>query len=144
MEDREGLLAHYGKMRAGLLSAIEGLGEERLVERTLDGWSVKDHLAHVAMWDEMRAGEVERVSAGHGPVWHPGYDRLYDEMNGLRKELSLEQVMWELSSSHERLLAAIASASERGLDGSLYAEAGLVSRHEGVHTFWIRRWRSGE
>ena len=34
------------------------------------------------------------------------------------------------------------SAPTRGLDGSLYGEAGLRSDHEAQHTAWIRRWRS--
>ena len=33
--------------------------------RSLDGWSVTDHLLHLAWWDDIRAVEVERISAGH-------------------------------------------------------------------------------
>ena len=45
-EDREALLAHYRRMRADLLAAIDGLTEAQMTEQSLDGWSVKDHLAH--------------------------------------------------------------------------------------------------
>ncbi|NJL43382.1 MAG: hypothetical protein HC935_08905, partial [Pseudanabaena sp. SU_2_4] len=38
----------------------------------------------------------------------------------------------------------IASASERGLDVSLYGDAALRSGHEAVHTEWIKRWRCRE
>jgi hypothetical protein len=44
--------------------------------------------------------------------------------------------------SRQRLLDAIASASARGLDASLYGDAGLRSGHEAEHTAWIKRWRS--
>ena len=30
----------------------------------------------------------------------------------------------------------------KGLDASLYGEAGLISSHEAQHAGWIRRWRS--
>jgi hypothetical protein len=59
----------------------------------------------------------------------------------LREGLSLAQVRWELETSRQRVLDAIASATDRGLDASLYGEAGLRSTHESQHAGWIRRWR---
>ncbi len=54
-DDKEGLLRHYRQTREDLLSAIEGLSDALLTEPSLDGWSVKDHLAHIAAWDDIRA-----------------------------------------------------------------------------------------
>ncbi len=144
VEERDALLQHYRQMREELLAAIDGLSDELLTEPSLDGWSVKDHLAHLALWDDVRAGEVARISAGHDSAW-----RMTDEQGeaynalgyALRRALSLEQVRWELATSQQRLLDAIASATLRGLDGSLYGEAGLRSTHEAAHTGWIKRWR---
>ena len=68
-EDRDALLRHYRQMREELLAAIQGLSDELLTDPSLDGWSVKDHLAHVALWDEIRASEVARISAGHASAW---------------------------------------------------------------------------
>jgi uncharacterized damage-inducible protein DinB len=132
------------EMRAELLAAIDGLSEEQLTERTIDGWSVKDHLAHLALWDELRAAEVERISAGFESTWRmQGRDGEYSGLGyDMRRDLSLRQVRWESAQTHQRLLEAIAAATERGLDGSLYGEAGLKSTHEAAHTGWIRRWRS--
>jgi uncharacterized damage-inducible protein DinB len=128
--DREALLRHYEEMRRDLIAAIEGIADEHLVAPTLDGWSVKDHLAHLASWDEIRAAEVQRISAGHESAWR---------MNGEQDAVFND---WETDSSHRRLLDAIADATPRGLDGSLYGEAGLLSRHEVQHTGWITRWRT--
>jgi len=107
------LLQHYRQMREELLAAIHGLSDELLTEPSLDGWSVKDHLAHLALWDDIRAGEVARISAGHDSAW-----RMTDEQaeaynalgHPLRRALSLDQVRWELATSGQRLLDAIASA----------------------------------
>ncbi|MEX1255039.1 MAG: DinB family protein [Dehalococcoidia bacterium] len=143
-EDRDALLQHYRETREALLATIDGLSDELLTERSVDGWSVKDHLGHIAFWDDIRASEVERISAGYDSAWRmrPEQDEalneiVYDE----RRDLSLEQVRWELATSRQRLLDAIASATDRGLDTSLYGEAGLVSSHEAQHTAWIARWR---
>ena len=70
-------------------------------------------------------------------------DEAFNELAlNLRLGLTVGQVRWELTTSRQRLLDAIASAAPRALDGSLYGEAGLRSVHEVLHTEWIRRWRA--
>jgi uncharacterized damage-inducible protein DinB len=143
-EDRDALVRHYRQMREKLLSAIHGLSDELMTEPSIDGWSVKDHLAHIALWDDVRAGEVVRISAGHESAWRmtPEQDEAYNSLGyTLRLPLSLDQVRWELATSRQRLLDAISSATPRGLDASLYGEAGLHSTHETAHAGWIRQWR---
>jgi hypothetical protein len=140
-ENRGELLAHYRRMRSELIAAIDGLTDAQLMEPSLDGWSVKDHLAHLALWDEIRAAEVERISAGHVSAWPPSGWELYAALNELRQGFSLAQAHWELARTHERLIAAIERATAEGLDATRYGEAGLVSHHEAQHTAWIVRWR---
>ena len=146
-EDRDALLQHYRQMRETLLAAIEGLSDEQLSEPSLDGWSVKDHLAHIALWDDLRSSEVARISAGHDSAWRPQsrHDDAFDDFNDLayelRRDMSVAQARWELETSQQRLLAAISAASPRALDASLYGEAGLRTTHEAEHAGWIRRWR---
>ena len=143
-EEQEALLQHYRRMRDELLAAVDGLSDEQMTEPSLDGWSVKDHLAHLALWDDIRAAEVARISAGHASAWRMTgeQDAAYNALGyALRRDLSLDQVQWELETSHRSLLDAIGSATTRGLDASLYGEAGLRSTHEAQHAGWIRRWR---
>jgi uncharacterized damage-inducible protein DinB len=144
-EDRDALLQHYRTMRADLLTAIEGLTDEQLSEATLDGWSVKDHLAHLAAWDDIRGSEVERISAGHDSAWRlaPGRDEDQSALfHDARHGLSVTQARWELETSRQRLLDAIDAATERALEPDRYGEAALRSTHEAQHTGWIRRWRT--
>ena len=144
-EVRDALLQHYRQMREKLLSASDGLSDELMIERSLHGCSVKDHLAHLALWDDIRASEVVRISAGHESAWRMTgeQDEAYNALGyDLRQGLSLDQARWELATSRQRLLDAISSATARGLDASLYGEAGLYSSHEAQHADWITRWRS--
>jgi len=144
-EDRDALLEHYGTMRADLLAAIEGLSDAQLTEPTIDGWSVKDHLAHIAFWDKVRADEVLRMTAGYDSTWKasPEHEAVISPIiYELHRDVSPGQARWELDGSHRRLLAALAGANDRALESSRYGEAGLQSRHEAAHTGWIRRWRS--
>jgi len=142
--DRIALADHYRATRQALLAAIAALDDARMTERTIDGWSVKDHLAHIAYWDDLRAAEVERISSGYDSALRITAARGTD-LNAIayaaRAELSLAQVRWELAVSRRRLLAAIEASTPRGMDASLYAEAGLRSGHEEEHTGWIVAWR---
>src|SRR5438874_8214859 len=131
-------------MRTIYIGASNGLSDDQMNDASIDGWSVKDHLVHLALWDDIRASEVTRISAGHATAWKMtgGQDEAFNAMAyELRKGVSVEQAKWELARSRERLLDALASATPRGLDASLYGEAGLVSSHEEQHAGWIKRWR---
>ncbi|MEZ4554469.1 MAG: DinB family protein [Dehalococcoidia bacterium] len=144
-DHRAELTGHYRAMRQELLDAIDGLSDEQLLDPSLDGWSVRDHLVHLAMWDEIRASEVARISAGYESAW-----RMTEEddatFNAIghrsRSVMPVAQARWELDTSHQRLIEAIEGATPRALDASLYGEAGLRSRHGAEHASWIRRWRA--
>lgn len=143
-EDGGDVLQHYRASRQRLLAAIDGLTDAQMSEQTIDGWSVKDHLAHLAFWDDMRAAEVERISAGHDAAWKMT-DEQDDAHNAmgyeLRRSMSPAQARWELDTSRRKLLDAIAGASPRALDQSRYGAAPLRSDHEDAHAGWIERWR---
>ena len=144
IEDREALIRHYRESRAALQAAIDGLDDAAMSEPSLDGWSVKDHLAHLALWDDIRAGEVQRISAGHDSAWRMTEAQVetYNELGqALARPLSVAQVRWELAATRQRLLDALGAATARGLDGSRYEAASLRSSHEAEHTGWIARWR---
>ena len=143
-EDRDDLLRHYRESRVMLLEAIDGLTDEQMSKPTIDGWAVKDHLAHLALWDDIRADEVERLSAGHHAAWKMT-EKQDDDYNAtgyeLRRTMSAAQARWELDRSRRRLLDAITAATPRALDPASYGAAGLRSQHEDQHSGWIKRWR---
>ncbi len=143
-ETRESLLRHYEQVRGELLDSMRGLSDAQMMETTLDGWSVKDNLAHLAFWDDLRADEVVRISAGFESALKMSEQQDADAGRvayELRLGLSLAQALWELHHSRERLLGAIAAAPERALDPGLYGEAGLHSSHDALHADYIRNWR---
>jgi hypothetical protein len=140
---RDDLLSHFRSIRSELRAALDGLSEAQMLERTIDGWSIKDHLAHMAFWDELRAGDIERVSAGYESAWPMTVDsqRLNDIVQEARANLSLKQVMLEFETNRQRVLDAVAAATPRGLDPSLYGEPALRTDHDIAHADYIRSWR---
>ena len=143
-EDLGALIRHYGESRARLLAAIDGLSDDQMSEPTIDGWALKDHLAHLALWDDIRAAEVERISAGHASAWKMT-EKQDEDHNAtgfeLRRSMSAAQARWELENSRRKLVDAIRLAPEGALDPDRYGAAGLRSNHEGQHADWIERWR---
>lgn len=145
LHTRESLFQHYHDVRSQLTGSIAGLGDGQMTETTLDGWSVKDNLAHIAAWDDLRADEVIRISAGHASVLKMSHDQdetLNTLCYDLRLGLSLPQALWELEHSRRRLLDAIAAAPPEALDESRYGEASLRSNHDALHAEYIGNWRT--
>jgi hypothetical protein len=144
IEDREALLVHYQEMRERFLPVIAGLTDAQMTETSIDGWSVKDHMAHIAFWDDLRADEVIRISAGYDSTLRMNGEQ-DAALNALayefRRGLPLAQVRWEFARSRQRLLDALNLATPRAFDAALYGEAGLHSEHEDQHAGWITRWR---
>ena len=145
-QKRDELQQHYLGTRAELLNSLEGLSPEQLQEPTLDaGWSVKDLLAHIAQWDELRLLEMGRVAAGYQPAYRGMTAEQVEASNALsvelRRVLPMQQVMWELASARQRLLDFAAQADERTLDNANYGNAPPRTSHDLLHADQIRRWR---
>jgi uncharacterized damage-inducible protein DinB len=143
-EDRDDLLRHYRESREALHAAIDGLSDQQMSEPTIDGWAVKDHLAHIAFWDDLRADEVERISAGFESAWTmtDEQDEAYNlSAYELRRSMSAAQARWEVETSGHKLLEAIAAAPPAALEPGRYGAAGLRSTHDTQHAGWIARWR---
>jgi len=145
-DPRSAIVQSYQEVRAELMAAIDGLSDAQLTDLSFDGWSVKDHLAHLIVWDEIRAGEIARISAGGDCAWpttmtEDQVESLNTMTVELRRGLSARQILAELATSRQRVIAAIMAATPRGLDASLYGASGLQSTHDSEHAGWIRAWR---
>jgi hypothetical protein len=143
---RAEVIEHYRRSREEMMRALEGLSDAQMEEQSMDGWSVKDHLVHVTLWDEVRRTEIERISAGRNPAWPATMTGTQiDAFNNLivevRRTLPLSDVRAELAASRDLLLKTIEGASERAFDNSNYGESGVKSDHESEHADQIRRWR---
>ncbi len=145
-EKREELYAHYRTTRVAFEAAIEGLTEAQMIDPSIDGWSVKDHLAHLTIWDELRCREIERISGGGHYAWAPFDDDQLEAFNSstvpARRAMPFEQVVAEFHASRQRVFDAIAQATEHGLDESNYGEAALKTSHDLKHAEYILNWRA--
>jgi len=136
------------RSRELLLQAVEGLSEDQMSRPEIDGWSVKDHLTHLTVWDEMRFFEISRIARG-GQFGFPPTEDIdwYNEpMAANRRQLSLSQVLTDMAFARDMVLQAVALCPEERLDQSLYGEIGIEggAGHDRVHAEIIKAWRKKE
>jgi hypothetical protein len=139
--------------RDRVTEAIAGLSEEQISRREIDGWSVKDHLAHMAFWHEMRFFELSRIARG-GNAGFPATDVVdgvdpIDELNERfavnRRSLPLAQVLADLDFAREMVRQAIANCPEDRLDLRFFEEIGPNGAgHDSDHAEMITAWRKRE
>ena len=146
MTSKQQLIEWLDQARGNLMTAIEGLSEEQMERREINGWSVKDHLVHLMVWDEMRFYETSRIARGGAPSMHPvdeeGVRWINEGFADARRHLPLSQVLADMQFAHEMVKQAVAAAPEDRLDEKLYGEIGAIGAgHEAGHAGIIRTWR---
>ncbi|MDQ4044479.1 MAG: ClbS/DfsB family four-helix bundle protein [Chloroflexota bacterium] len=124
--------------------------EEMLIPGVVDEWSVRDILAHVAVWDTYAMDALPGIlETGE----HPRYD-YQDEtidaynarMTEEKRHLSLDEVREELEETHRRLLEYLGT-----VDASAFAAKDAFRErlaadtwdHYPEHAAAIRAWRGG-
>lgn len=135
--------------RQELMASLEGLTEEQMAAPLDGGWSVKDILAHVAMWDEMELLDMRRIARGDRPVLDSFDHPIIDEWNRvqfvLRKDFSLKQVLSELLETRQAIADFLGSVrDEQLLTGYIPMAFAHSARHDQRHAAQIRDWRERE
>ena len=115
------LLERIERARAALEQTISGLSDAQLVAPGSDGWSVKDHLAHLTTWEQGIAALLER---------RPRYAAMHldeqtyltageDDINSIiyehNKDRSLAEVLAAFEQGHQQVLAALAGLTDADL-----------------------------
>lgn len=107
---------------AGYQGALADLADtDLLAPRPPEGWSLKDHIAHVAAWEQGIAGLLSRAprwqSMGVDPdtLAEPGVDGLNAAVMALHREQPLEEVRAMATAAHARAREVIAGLSDADL-----------------------------
>jgi hypothetical protein len=150
VSDREEVYSPLEEARQELLGAIDGLTPEQMAVPVFADWSVKDILAHIASWEEYALPDFQRVARGHMPALASFRERDLDTWNALvmslRRNFSLEQVMYELEANHKATIAALDALPDDRLPQGQFAHiwATVTAGHDRQHSEDIRKWRQKE
>ena len=142
------LLIELITSRGELLDAVDNLSDKQILLPVNGGWSIKDHLIHITVWDEMRFFEISRIARG-GAAGHPVIEEI-DWFNEptvvMRRKLSLKQVIIDMAYARDLVLQAVAICPPDRLDPALYEDIGIEGgiAHDRSHAEVILAWRKKE
>jgi hypothetical protein len=158
---RADLIERINRAWPTLEAAIVGAGEAALTTAGRDGWSVKDHLAHLECWERYLLALLERRSPSVAIGIELATIRATEDapLNELLREPTraqpLAQVLADLRRTHEQLLAVVASLPEDDLEllaahyqpeelaGDADTIAGWITHicdeHLREHVIWIQQ-----
>lgn len=116
------LLAQIEHSWNALRGLISQLSESQLTQaRSADGWAVKDHLAHLAVWERSALaivrGEPRHMALGVDEDVYVNGD--FNQMNALiyaqNRDRPLAAILAEWDEVHQQLLAALTALTDADL-----------------------------
>ncbi len=119
---REDVIARMHVARASLEALVEGWDEARLLAKGPEGWSIKDHLAHLVPWmggisallrreDRWTAMGLTQAQLDH----EPGEEEVNDILHKQWAGTSLGEVRTALREAHEELEGVIRRLKDEDL-----------------------------
>jgi hypothetical protein len=142
-------LARFDHAWAGLDKTVQGLSERDLTEiRDPAGWSAKDHLMHVATWEQALLATLDgrprhkALGLDQSTDGSDDYDAINAAIFAATRDRSLREVLDSFSGTHATTRAHIASLADGGAPAPA-AEAFLAdvpgyADHYEQHHGWIR------
>ena len=111
---------------------------------------MRDILAHVTWWEEEALKYLPVLLAGGRPpkysVMYGGLDAFNAMMTEKMKDMTLDEVLREQKSTHERLIKLLQEAPGEEFERETKFRRRLrfdTYRHYPVHTAAILKWRAG-
>jgi uncharacterized damage-inducible protein DinB len=143
------LLEENAKARAELLEIIDSIPNERRLEPSIHGWSVRDIVVNIAAWQDGWGHALELMARGERPRV-PGFeDNDIDAFNAMKQQEaaheSWEQSMARLRAARERHEAAVRGLRvldpERYEPGKTAHRISNTAEHDHEHIEEIAVWR---
>lgn len=115
--DTTALLARIRASRAALEEVANGLSDQQLVAPGPDGWSAKDHLAHVADWEDCLLGYLNgRDAMQTFGLREEDVDDTDDGINAALQQrsagLSAAEARQKFAASHAAVMAALEALTD--------------------------------
>jgi hypothetical protein len=116
------LLKRIEKSWSALDGLVTRLGDTRLSSpRDREGWAVKDHLIHIAVWEDsvsaLFQGKPRHLAMGLDEATYQAgsVDEMNRRIHEQRRDVSGSSVVEQLRASHKALMAFVEATSEADL-----------------------------
>ncbi|MFZ1946420.1 MAG: ClbS/DfsB family four-helix bundle protein [bacterium] len=142
-------------------SFLAAIAEGTATAHDSNGWTVKDHVTHMAIWGDSAAvlfrGGSRHQALGITEDFYSkaSFDEINDVIRRREADLPLDQAVQQLRETHSQLLAAVESLSDIDLDRTVRDVFPLAPRsdnrrvvdfiyentaaHYSEHLPWMRR-----
>jgi uncharacterized protein (TIGR03083 family) len=163
--DKTSLLDRILEDRRRLEVVLHGLSEDELSRPGADGWSIKDHLCHVAAWERsltsLLKGERrwEAMGISEDVYVRADTDEMNDAIFAANRDHAAPQALAEFRRAHEDVIDALGylsdedlrrdyrhyqpdEAGDRGGNPVFAWFRGNTFDHYAEHEAWIRRLRA--
>ncbi len=157
-ERQEEVLANIRAARAELEAAFAGVSEEKLTGPVTDGgWTIKDHLAHIAEWQRRALALLDGKHPADGfQIDQETFEQFADvhEINEhlfqRNRDRSLSDVIEDFRQTHQQVINRVEAMSDKDLQAELVGKIALrfprvvdllnynVARHDRSHIEDIR------
>jgi hypothetical protein len=115
---RENLLIQFEESWNELNTYLNLLTEKQLTELTDDaGWTVKDHIIHIAMWDKAELALLDRKSRRDVmdvplDVWNSGDDPINAVVQERYRDMPAAEVLQAFRQVHENIMSKLKSMTD--------------------------------
>jgi hypothetical protein len=147
--DRQQLLTRLETAWTAFTASYAGLSDIQLSEPGVtNGWSVRDIIAHVTIWEEEALKHLPHIMEGGRPprysVTYGGIDAFNAQMVARRKEIPLTDILRHQDDTHQRLIALIRTLPEEHITRETRVRRRIrldSYSHYPIHTKAILEWR---
>ena len=143
--NRDQLLARIETPWRAFNEALDGVTDAAMLEKgVVEGWSLKDVIAHVATWDGEALKALPLLMQSKRPPRYGGVDNFNARQYDANARLSLPQARQALAETHQRLLALIDSVPESWFESETRFRHRLrldTWAHYPEHTQAVLAWR---
>jgi len=147
--DKYQILQRLETAWTSLKESWAGLSDAQLLEPRVTGeWSVKDILAHVAIWEEEALKYLPLIARGERPpryVQYGGLDAFNAQMIEQKQSMALSEVLSYRDETHHRLISYLQSVQEEHFRGETRFRHRLrldTYGHYLLHARAIQQWRA--
>ena len=105
--DKKSARTRFGRARAALLTAIDGLGMEEMTVPKVEGiWTIKDLMGHLVSWEEALLIPLRNYAQGSPfiPESIPDHDAWNAAQASRKRELSIQTIKSEMVIVRQEIL----------------------------------------